>query len=85
MKANYDINVESHRNWKDSFGFEEEDVVNDMNAGDWIIDKNVPVCEVSVPACSYTEVIAEYINPVNGDELGEQTVTYNVAAHDGLY
>jgi len=85
MKANYDINVESHRNWKDSFGFEEEDVVNDMNAGDWITDKNVPVCEVSVPACSYTEVIAEYINPVNGDELGEQTVTYNVAAHDGLY
>ena len=55
-----------------------------MNIGDWINDKNVPVCEVSVPACSYTEVIPEYINPVT-EELGEQTVTYNVNAHDGLY
>ena len=85
MEAHYDPNVESHRNWKNSFGFEEGDVINNMNIGDWINDKNVPVCEVSVPACSYTEVIPEYINPVTGEELGEQTVTYNVNAHDGLY
>ena len=43
------------------------------------------VFEVDIKACSFSEVIPEYINPVNGDELGEQTIHVNVEKHKGLY
>ena len=43
------------------------------------------ISEVDIPAKSFQQTVPEYINPVNGDELGEQTVSVNVEEHLGIY
>ena len=40
---------------------------------------------MSVPDCSFQETYPEWINPVTGEETGEQTVDINCEAHLGLY
>lgn len=85
MIAYYNPEDEDHRNWRDNFGFTKSDTINDNRAEDFFGEKKIPTIEVDVPDCSYSEVMAEYINPVNGDEIGEQTVFINVEKHKGLY
>ena len=85
MIAYYNPDDEDHRNWKEAFGFTDSDEIKDNRAVDYFGEKKIPTIELDIKACSFSEVIPEYINPVNGDELGEQTIHVNVEKHKGLY
>tara|TARA_B100001123_G_C15295646_1_gene1019086 strand:+ start:395 stop:805 length:411 start_codon:yes stop_codon:yes gene_type:complete len=85
VNAWYNEDVEEHREWKDNFGFTESDNIKDNKDIDYQGPKLYPVIEVSVPNKSYKRTEPEWINPVTGDELGEQEVTINVEEHIGLY
>tara|TARA_B100000927_G_scaffold289639_1_gene286660 strand:- start:793 stop:1200 length:408 start_codon:yes stop_codon:yes gene_type:complete len=85
MNIWYNPDDEDHRNWLESFGILESDIVTDNKDVEYQGDKRVPVIEVSIPECSFTETAPEWYNPVTGEELGEQTITLNCEAHNGLY
>lgn len=77
--------IETHRNWKDNFGLTEEDEVLSQNDEIYLSAKHYPTVEVTIPNKSFQETLPEYINPVTGEELGEQTVTINLTEHLGIY
>ena len=82
----YNAQDEEHRNWLENFGDTSSFTINDIhNLQEYQGIKKYPVIEVAVPFCSYQETLPEWINPVTGDELGEQTVNINVEQHIGLY
>ena len=85
MNIWYNPDDEDHRTWKENFGVLDTDTLTDSSDESFQGDKRVPVIEVSVPACSFTETVPEWYNPVTGAELGEQTITLNCEAHNGLY
>ena len=77
--------IESHREWLANFGTTEDDIVKDNKVDTFVSNKNYPTVEVTIPEKSFDEVVPEWINPVTGEELGEQTVSINVDAHLGIY
>ena len=77
--------IESHRQWLSNFGTTDDDVVKDNKVDTFVSNKNYPTVEVTIPEKSFDEVVPEWINPVTGEELGEQTVSINVDAHLGIY
>lgn len=77
--------IESHRDWLNAFGTTEEDEILDQNDDTYVSAKNYPTVEVNIPAKSFQKTMPEYINPVTGEELGEQTVSINIDAHLGIY
>jgi|TARA_B100000212_G_scaffold3576_2_gene2651 hypothetical protein len=85
MKIWINDNIESHRNWLDNFGVTEDDEVLDQKNDDYVSAKNHPTVEVNIPAKSFQETVPEWINPVTGEELGEQIVSINVTEHLGIY
>lgn len=85
MNIWYNPDIESHRNWLDNFGATDEDTINDNSIDTFVSVKRYPTVEVQIPAKSFQETLPEYINPVTGEELGEQTVSINVEAHLGIY
>lgn len=85
MEIWYNEDIESHRNWLAAFGLTEDDNVNDNKQDGYVSAKAYPTVEVDIPAKSFQQTVPEYINPVNGDELGEQTVSVNVEEHLGIY
>jgi len=85
MKIWINDNIESHRNWLDNFGVTEDDEVLDQKNDDYVSAKDYPTVEVNIPAKSFQETVPEWINPVTGEELGEQIVSINVTEHLGIY
>lgn len=85
LTAYWNPDDEKHREWKESFGFNDDDVINDNRSDDYQGEKKLPVIVVDVPDCSFTETVPEWYNPVTGEELGEQTVTINCDSHIGTY
>jgi len=85
VTAYYNPDDENHRNWKENFGFTDDDTINDNSIETYQGEKKLPVIVVDVPACSYTETVSEWYNPVTGAELGEQEITLNVEMHTGTY
>ena len=77
--------IESHRDWLASFGTTEDDVVKDNKVDTFVSNKNYPTVEITIPEKSFDEVVPEWINPVTGEEQGEQTISINVDAHLGIY
>lgn len=77
--------IESHRTWLENFGTTSEDTVKDNKVDTYVSAKTYPTVEVTIPAKSFEETLAEWINPVTGEEQGEQTVSINVDEHIGIY
>ena len=78
-------NIESHRTWLNNFGLTDDDTVLDQNDDNYVSPKNHPTVEVDIANKSFQQTMPEYINPVTGEELGEQVVSINVDAHLGIY
>ena len=85
MELWYNPEDEDHRNWLENFGKKKSDNVNDNRADNFFGLKKIPVVEVTVPDCSFQDTYPEWINPVTGEETGEQIVDINCEAHLGLY
>ena len=85
MNIWYNENIESHRNWLSNIGLTEDDTVLDQKIDSYVSAKQYPTVEVLVPAKSFTQTMPEFINPVTGEELGEQTININVTEHLGIY
>lgn len=85
MELWYNPDIESHRDWLANFGAIEEDNVNDNKIDTFVSAKIYPTVEVQIPAKAFTETVPEFINPVTGEELGEQTVNINIEEHLGIY
>lgn len=85
MRIWYNDNIESHRNWLANFNTTEDDVVLDQKDDNYVSSKNYPTVEITIPNKSFQQTMPEYINPVTGEELGEQTVSVNVTEHLGIY
>ena len=77
--------IESHRTWLENFGTTAEDTVKDNKLDTYVSAKTYPTVEVTIPAKSFEETVAEWINPVTGEQQGEQTVSINVDEHIGIY
>ena len=50
-----------------------------------IVIQRVLSAEVTVSNKSYKRTEPEWVNPVTGEELGEQEITINIEEHIGLY
>jgi len=85
MEIWYNNDIESHRNWLSNFNLEVGDNVNDQKDDAYQSAKEYPTVEVNIPAKSFQETLPEWINPVTGEELGEQLVSINVEQHLGIY
>ena len=85
LTAYWNPDDENHRNWKENFGFTEEDTLIDNKIEEYQGEKKLPVIRVEVSECSYVETVPEWINVLTGEELGTQDVTINVEAHIGTY
>ena len=85
LTAYWNPDDENHRSWKENFGFTDDDTIIDNSTDGYEGEKKLPVIVVDVPACSFTETMPEWINPVTGEELGEQTLTLNCELHTGTY
>jgi hypothetical protein len=85
MNIWYNDNIESHRNWLANFNTTEDDVVLDQKDDNYVSSKNYPTVEITIPNKSFQQTMPEYINPVTGEELGEQTININVTEHLGIY
>ena len=70
--------IESHRTWLENFGTTAEDTVKDNKLDTYVSAKTYPTVEVTIPAKSFEETVAEWINPVTGEQQGEQTVSINI-------
>ena len=77
--------IETHRTWLENFGTTEDDEVLSQNDDIYVSAKHHPTVEVDIPNKSFQQTLPEYINPVTGEQLGEQTVSVNVDAHLGIY
>ena len=76
---------ENHRNWFHNFGFDDSDQILDNRADDYQGEQKLPVVAIRIEECSFQETVPEWINVLTGEEVGEQIVTINVVAHNGLY
>ena len=85
MQLWYNPDIESHRDWLANFNVDVGDLVNDNKDDDYVSAKEYPTVEVNIPAKSFQQTVAEWINPVTGEELGEQLVSINIEAHLGIY
>ena len=85
ITAYLDPENEHHRNWRDNFGFEDNDIKKDNRAEDYRGEKKLPVIEIRIEECSYQETVPEWLNLLTGETEGEKDVTINVEAHNGLY
>ena len=85
MELWYNPNIESHRDWLENFGATDQDNINDNTIDTYVSAKEYPTVEITVPSKSFTEELPEWINPVTGETLGNQTVNINVENHLGLY
>lgn len=85
MQLWYNPNIESHRDWLENFGVTDDDEVNDNTQDIYQSAKEYPTVEVTIPEKSFQKTLPEWINPVTGDELGEQLVSVNIEAHLGIY
>lgn len=85
MNIWYNPDIETHRNWLANFGVDVGDEVNSNKSDTYVSAKEYPTVEIDIPAKSFQETVPEWINPVTGDELGEQVVSINIEAHLGIY